>query len=90
MRSKYFDVIDDFILTVTLDSVTTIRIGEIFAKVKGPKDFHLLREFDDIRVKARINLTLERNQKKASRLRRQCADFFGIRDPFEKPAIAGN
>ena len=80
-RATYFDVIDDYVLTVTLDAVTAMKIADLFRRVRGKSDLGLIREFDAIKTGARAKLQLERNAKKAARLRRKCCEFFGIVDP---------
>ncbi len=81
-RSWYFDVIDDFILNIHLDAVTTARIGELFSKVKSKADLGLIREFEDIKSKARVRMQLEHSVVKARRLRRRCCEYFGIAEPL--------
>jgi hypothetical protein len=78
-RNRYYDLIDDYIVTVVLDPVTTLRIGELFTKIKCAADMRNAREFEVICRKARAQMIIERSARKAAQLRRKFEQFFGRR-----------
>ncbi len=72
----YFDVIDDYILTVELTPKTTREIADLFKAVKDARQLHLISRFEQIKSRAPSRLTIEHNTKKAQRLRRQFEEYF--------------
>ncbi len=78
LRSTYYTLIGDHIITSTLDKVTTDRLEALYGRVRSEKDLQKenLREFFAVPVKA--TLMLERSPSKANRLKRKFADFFGV------------
>jgi hypothetical protein len=76
-RSKYYDVIDDFVLTVTIDQQTTAKLVQLFSAIKSEKDMGLSRCFFDFKSDASAQLYLENNPAKAKRLRNRFRSFFG-------------
>jgi hypothetical protein len=67
--SQYFDVIGDFILFVNLPDRVLSDIQNIFKKIQGKRDLVYLREFDALRISGPCRVRLEKNAKKAAKLR---------------------
>ncbi|RIL10862.1 MAG: hypothetical protein DCC75_03490 [Proteobacteria bacterium] len=79
-RSSYYDLIDDYVLTVTIDEATTRRIHAFFHSIRGAHDLKRLPEFAAIKSNARATLAIENTPAKARKLRRKFSQFFGIKE----------
>jgi len=77
-RSRYFCVIDDFILVVRLDRRTNARIDQLFSKVKSKADIEAAEVYEVFQAPARIKVSLEQNQRKAHSLKRKFSIYFGV------------
>ena len=77
-RANYYTVIGDCVLTVKLDKQITSRIHELFSAVRTQSDIRPLEIEAIFGAKVRASLTSERNEEKASRLKKKFADFFGV------------
>lgn len=73
----YYDVIDDYVMTIELTPKTTRRIQELFNDVTGPEDLKQIGRFEAIKSNAPVTLTIEHNPKKARKMLRQFQEYFG-------------
>jgi hypothetical protein len=80
-RSTYYDVIDDWILTVRLQDSTTREIHAFFQKIKSRTDLVRVPEFESIKIDAPAVVTLQRSKMKAAKFHAKFADFFGLSRP---------
>jgi hypothetical protein len=78
-ESSYFCVIDDYVLTVKLDSKTSEQIDSLFRRVRSARDMESAAFVALFKQKVSAVLTLERNEKKACKLLRRFGEFFGIK-----------
>jgi len=75
---RYIDIIDDFVLTLRVDSRTASRIDSLFSAVRGAPDLEEKAQIELLKAKCSITITLEHNTRKAMRIRNQFTEFFGI------------
>lgn len=77
-RSKYIDVVSDYVLTVTLDSETQKRVVKVFSGAKRTASRNSSSNLAALVKRAAVSIRLEFSPKKAKAIRRQLAEFFGV------------
>lgn len=77
---KYYSVIDDYVLTVTLEPGATKKLDQLFGRVKRMNDFNLMGFYRIVDGASRSSITLEHNAKKAARMSKQFREYFGLRE----------
>lgn len=78
-RSRYYCLIDDYILTVAVSKKVAEGIDEIFERVKSEDDLHLQEIYRFFNQPTKTTITLEQNAAKAKSLTRKFKDFWGHR-----------
>ena len=77
-RSKYYNVVDDYILTVKLDQDTTDRIEALYEKTLSQEEMNIAEIMSIFNRKVKASLWLERDPSKAELYRKRFAREFGI------------
>jgi hypothetical protein len=78
-RTEYFDLIENFILTLKISREVSRQIDGFFERVRGRADFDLVAFARIITQPTRASIKLENNQAKAERLRKRFVEYFGER-----------
>lgn len=73
----YFNVVDDYILSVRLSRNTDRKLQQLFADTKSFEDLDLVGFSNLLMKQGRGTMTLEHNPPKAARLRKQFGIYFG-------------
>ena len=81
LRREYFNVMGDWVLSITLDAPTTRAIESLFARARNLQDVDTARVIDLLHTQVRVSMRLARQPKKAARLRRQFEMYFTKRKP---------
>ncbi len=76
--STYLYFIDEYVLTIKLDPLTTKRIDGLFRSIKSPADMDYHRIYNTLDSQARIVVRLRHQPRKAKALIKEYCDFFGI------------
>lgn len=77
-RQTYYDVIDDYVLTVKLDARTAHRLGECFRSVKTARDAARVPELALFDHRANVTLSLAHDESRARALRSRFCRHFGL------------
>jgi hypothetical protein len=77
-RAVSLSTIGPYLFTLSLDAVTLRKIASIFESVKRRADIDLAAIAELLQAPARITVTIHHNAKKAARVQRIFADFFGV------------
>ncbi len=75
-RSRYYGLIDDFLITVDLDEERTKRIEELFSSVKSAADLSPSAAVNLFASRDSHTLSLERGTRNAARIRRLFDGYF--------------
>ena len=78
-RSTYYSIVDDYVLTVSLEPDLTEEIDLLYQRVRGAGDLSDESVAELFQKKTNINMVLEKNQKKASALLEKFSVLFGDR-----------
>ena len=78
LRDQYIDVLGEYVLTVKLDSSLVRTIGMLFRTTHARRDVDPLRVTQLLAARSRMTVTLERNNLRARKLRRQFCEYFGL------------
>lgn len=73
----YFNVIDDYIISVKLSRNTDRKLQQLFIATKSFESLDLVQFSNLLMKQGRGTITLEHNPAKAARLRKQFSDYFG-------------
>ncbi|HEV7449352.1 MAG TPA: hypothetical protein VGP13_02305 [Candidatus Paceibacterota bacterium] len=76
-RAIYFNVIDDYVITVKLDPHIAQEIDRIYADTKSMDDLDLLSVLRLFRQKTKVRMWLEQNPAKAKGFRTKFKKFWG-------------
>lgn len=76
-EERYINVVDDWIITISMDARTTARIDELFRSVTSTEKMNVAEVVRLLRTGARASMSLERSAGKAAELRRKFERFFG-------------
>lgn len=77
-RGWYFDVIGDYLVSVTLDSTTTHAIEHVYQHTTDWEHLNLAAVLQLSQMRIRASLVLENNSRKAEIIRKRFTKFFGI------------
>ena len=77
-RSLYFNVIDDWVVTVKLDSKTSEAIDTVYESTKSMADLNLQTIISVFQQKTKCSFWLEKNSKKAKNIKSQFKRFWGV------------
>jgi hypothetical protein len=75
---KYVDIIERYVLTVRLDARTGGKLEKLFGSSKSVAEQTPGDRLKVLRDKSTVSITLEHNDRKATRIRNQFAEFFGL------------
>lgn len=78
-RSRYFHLIDDFLMEFTFDRTSTAHIESFAAKIRSKRDLTPEAVGSFFEFPVRTDFVLEKNAKKAGIIRRKFEDYFGKR-----------
>ncbi len=87
LQSKYLCVIDDFVLTVSIDKHNVVEIEDIFDNTSTVNRLDRSRVLRLFNLKGNHTICLEMNRKKAAQLAAKFRDFFGIKSPAKSRPI---
>lgn len=76
LKNTSIDVIGDYVLEVTIVGKTFSQLEDLYRQVKGKGSLKFERVTSLLYEKGKFSVSLERNQRKAERLRCQFVDFF--------------
>lgn len=76
--SKYFNVIDDYLLTIKLDEKMARMIERLYQRTKSAEDIDFPTVFNIFNRKTNASIWLEKNPKKAGVIRGRFKRFFGV------------
>ena len=78
LRSVYYTLIGEYLITVKLDRRTTERIEQLFDSVGSERDKNAANLVNFFSEPVKASLTLEKNAKKAQQIKKKFALFFGV------------
>lgn len=78
-RSRYFNVIGDYVLGIELSPATAAGIDLLFENVRSPADINIGLIHETMHARTNIRVKLHHSRTKALRLKRAFCDFFGTR-----------
>jgi hypothetical protein len=76
----YLDVVGDYVLTVKIEGKLVSQIEKLFSSIRGRRDLDPLAAMEVLAAPAKIRMTLEKNSRLATTLRRKFEDYFGVSD----------
>lgn len=77
-RSAYLNIIDDYVLTVKLEPKTAQAIDTVYQNTKSMNDLNLQSILSIFNQKTKCTIWLEKNPKKAKKLKFKFKKFWGI------------
>lgn len=77
-RQKYYCVIDDVVLTVTLNHHLAATIDTLFERIEGPSDIDPAELHRVLHQTTRSTISLTRSSRKAAAYRKKFVEYFGI------------
>ncbi len=77
-RETYFSVIDDYITTVRLNTKMARDIDSFYERTSSAKNLDIQALFALLQSKVNASITLENNPRKARRIEKQFAEYFGV------------
>lgn len=73
----YIDLIDDYVLTISVDAATARAIEDLFSSVRKQSDLDPALSLRLLTMTCSVRMTLERSETKANSLRKKFVEFFG-------------
>ncbi len=77
-QDTYYTLIDQYLVTVRIDPVTTQKIEELYSNTKVTEDVDYPKMFELFNGEVNIKLTIENNTTKIPIIRKKFQNFFGI------------
>jgi DNA-binding transcriptional ArsR family regulator len=77
-QSTYYSLIASTVITIKLDDSITGHMSKLFQQVKRENDLVNADVAKLFHAKVRASLTIEKNERKAKKLRKKFTDFFGL------------
>lgn len=78
-ESTYYNVIDDYVLTVKIDKKTSKQIKQIYDKTTSMNDIDLPSVIKIFSKKTKSSVWLEKNPKKARRIKNRFEKYWGVK-----------
>ncbi len=78
-RSRYYNVVDDYVITVKLDEGTTYAIEALYEKTLSEKDLNISEIMDIFNKKVKASIWLEKNKAKADEIKGRFEKEFVLR-----------
>jgi len=76
LYDTYYSLLDDYLITIKLDSDLASRLHNLFQAVEGPRTFDVSRTTQVLNQPGRISVSLERGTAKSGRIKKLLLDFF--------------
>jgi hypothetical protein len=76
-RTKYINVIDEYVFTVKLDPNITKEIDHLYQSIKNPEQLNIQNILSIFQTKIKAKITLEKNSKLATEYKKKFTRLFG-------------